>query len=615
MSCSCHEHHHDHQHGGLEKIDSITIIAAVVITGLAVYLDNVWMFLAAYAVSGYKVVWESLKNIAKGEIFDENFLMSIATIGAIAIGDYFEAVAVMIFFRVGEYLQELSVARSRKSITALMDIRPDYVNLKTAGGVKRIDPKEAKVGDLIVIKPGERVPLDCIITEGSSAFDTSALTGESALRDCGEGEEILSGFVCSNGLITAKVTKEYGMSTISKILELTQNAYQRKTATENFITKFAKIYTPIVCLLALLIAVVPPLVTGTPFSGWIYRALVFLVISCPCALVISVPLSFFSGIGKASKSGVLVKGSSYLEALTGLKAVVFDKTGTLTEGRFAVSEIHAVGDLDILHYTAYAEHNSSHPIAVSIVKKYGKDIDQQEITELEEISGYGIHAVVSGKQVFAGNEKLMQKQGLTALPAPGTAVHIAIDGVYAGYIALKDQVKPDSKKAIQGLAGYNTYMLTGDNETVGKEVAGELGIGKAYFSLLPQQKTEILEQIKRDTDGKVAFVGDGINDAPSLATADIGIAMGGIGSDAAIDAADVVIMNDNPAKLVTAIKIARDTKSIVIQNIVFSLAVKAVVLILGALGIASMWWAVFADVGVTLIAVLNAMRLALYKYL
>jgi Cd2+/Zn2+-exporting ATPase len=577
------------------------------------------LYLVSYLLIGGEVVWRALQNIARGRVFDENFLMSIATIGAFAIGEYPEGVAVMLFYQIGEMFQRLAVNRSRKSISALLSIRPDFANLKAGEEIRKVSPEAVGIDDWIIVKPGEKIPLDGRVVEGSSSLDTSALTGEALPRDVEAGSEVLSGSVNQSGLLTIEVTREYGESTVAKILDLVQNASSKKAPTENFITKFARYYTPLVVFAALGLALIPPLVIpGASFAGWLNRALVFLVVSCPCALVISIPLSFFGGIGGASRNGILIKGSNYLEALNHVETVVFDKTGTLTRGVFTVTQVVGAQGWrqeDLLSFAAHAEAYSNHPIAVSIQKAYNKPIDPGEISEYEEIPGLGIRVRVSGKTVLAGSRKLMETSAIS-FPQPnvsGTIVYLAVDGTYAGYIVIADEVKPDSKTTVQKLKAMgikNIAMLTGDSRDAGEKIARELGLDRVYADLLPQQKVdrlEILAKEKKPT-GKLVFVGDGINDAPVLARSDIGIAMGGLGSDAAIEAADVVLMTDEPAKLITAIRIARKTRGIVWQNIIFALSVKGIILILGAVGIATMWEAVFGDVGVAIIAILNAMR-------
>lgn len=576
------------------------------------------LYLTSYLLVGGEVLLKSVRNISRGEVFDENFLMSIATIGAFAIGEYPEGVAVMLFYQIGEFFQGIAVNRSRKSIAALMDIRPDFANIKVGTDTKRVSPEEVNIGDLIVVRPGEKVPLDGRIIEGRSMVDTSALTGESVPREVEPGEDVLGGFINKNGVITVEVTKEFGESTVSKILDLVQNASSKKAPTENFITKFARYYTPTVVFVALGLAVLPPLlIAGAAFSDWLYRALVFLVVSCPCALVVSIPLGFFGGIGGASKNGVLIKGSNYLEALNNVDTVVFDKTGTLTKGVFKVTDIKPVNidQKELLEFAAYAESYSSHPIAVSVIKAYSKEINKSDIENYDEISGHGVKVKVKGREILAGNTKLMNRENI-AYEDPetvGTVVHIAIDGEYAGYIVISDEVKEDAAEAIRELKKVGvrkTVMLTGDIKSVGHRVGELLGLDEVHAELLPDQKVEKLEAIEKQkpAKGKLVFVGDGINDAPVLARADIGIAMGGLGSDAAIEAADVVIMTDEPSKIVSAIKIAKRTRGIVWQNIIFAMGIKLVVLALGAGGIATIWEAVFADVGVTVIAVINAMR-------
>ncbi|MEY8350285.1 heavy metal translocating P-type ATPase [Bacillus cereus] len=623
-----HEHSHDHGEGNVKKMIWRLAIGGV-LTGIAALAElpqmvTIPLFVIAYLLIGGEIVWRAVRNIARGQVFDENFLMAIATLGAFAIGQYSEAVAVMLFYQVGELFQSIAVNRSRKSITSLMDIRPDYANVKVGNETKQVSPEDVKIGDYIIVKPGEKVPLDGKVVEGTSMVDTSALTGESVPREVEAGNDVLSGFVNQNGVLTIEVTKEFGESTVSKILDLVQNASSRKAPTENFITKFARYYTPVVVITAAALAFVPPIILeGATFSEWIYRALVFLVISCPCALVVSIPLGFFGGIGGASKSGILIKGSNYLEALNDVKHIVFDKTGTLTKGVFKVTKMEPNGATtkeELLEYAAFAEVYSNHPIAQSIRSSYGKSIDENMIEDYSEISGHGTVVKVQGKEIFAGNAKLMKKENITFQQPQtvGTLVHVAVDGVYAGYIVISDEVKEDSKQAIQKLKELGikkTVMLTGDAKLVGEAVGKELGLDEVHAELLPQQKVEEIEKIDaaKQAKEKVAFVGDGINDTPVLARADVGIAMGGLGSDAAIEAADIVIMTDEPSKVATAVKIAKRTRSIVWQNIIFALGVKGLVLLLGAFGIATMWEAVFSDVGVTLIAVLNAMRVLRVK--
>ena len=605
-----------------KRLWRIIIGAAVLATAVLLSLNNEWLqialFIISYIIVGGDVVKKAVKNIFKGQVFDENFLMSIATIGAFFIGEYPEGIAVMLFYQVGELFQSYAVGKSRKSIASLMDIRPDYANVKKGDELVKVDPDEVQIGDIIVIKAGEKIPLDGKVIEGSSMIDTSALTGESVPREVEVGSDILSGCININGVITAEVTKEFGESTVSKILDLVENASSKKSNSEQFITKFARYYTPVVVIIAVFLAIIPPLVIdGATFSVWIYRALAFLVVSCPCALVISIPLSFFGGIGGASKKGILVKGSNYLEALAETEIVVFDKTGTLTKGVFNVQEIHpeGVSKEELLELTAYVESYSNHPISLSLKRAYGKEIDNGRISDVEEISGHGVIATVDGKKVMAGNIKLMKMMDIPYFKGEliGTAVHVAVNNKYIGYIVIADEVKPDSAQAIKELKAANIkqiVMLTGDNKSVGSKVAKELGVDKVYAELLPADKVEKLEELfsQKSTKGKLAFVGDGINDAPVLARADIGIAMGGLGSDAAIEAADIVIMTDEPSKIATAMKISKKTLKIAHQNIVFAIGIKIIVLILSAFGITTMWAAIFADVGVTIIAVLNAFR-------
>ena len=582
-------------------------------------LAELAFLIVAYVILGWDVVWQAVKNITRGQVFDEHFLMSVSTIGAFAIGEYPEAVAVMLFYQVGEFFQSLAVKRSRKSISDLMDIRPDSATVKRNGVLQVVSPESVAVGEIIVVKPGEKIPLDGIVLDGESMLDTKALTGESVPRSIRKGDEALSGCINQSGLLTLKVTKSFGESTVSKIIDLVENASARKAPTENFITTFARYYTPIVVGMAAVLAIIPPLVLGGGWSEWLRRGFVFLIVSCPCALVISIPLTFFGGIGAASKRGVLVKGGNYLEALNKVSVVVFDKTGTLTKGVFEVANIIPAAGYQkeqVLEYAAQAESYSNHPIAKSILATYGKPIDQKQFSGFEEISGHGISVMVQGKKVLAGNSKLMESEKIAyaACDAAGTKFYVAADGSYVGCILIADEVKPDSKCAIAELKKIGvekTVMLTGDDERIGKSVADELGLDAYYAQLLPDQKVEKLEMLdKQKRQGsKLAFVGDGINDAPVLARADVGIAMGGLGSDAAIEAADVVLMTDEPSKLVEAIDVAKATKRIVMQNIVIALGIKSVFLVLGALGMAGMWEAVFGDVGVTIIAVLNAMRI------
>jgi Cd2+/Zn2+-exporting ATPase len=582
-------------------------------------LAELAFLIVAYVILGWDVVWQAVKNITRGQVFDEHFLMSVSTIGAFAIGEYPEAVAVMLFYQVGEFFQSLAVKRFRKSISDLMDICPDSATVKRNGVLQVVSPESVAVGEIIVVKPGEKIPLDGIVVDGESMLDTKALTGESVPRSIRKGDEALSGCINQSGLLTLKVTKSFGESTVSKITDLVENASARKAPTENFITTFARYYTPVVVGMAAVLAIIPPLVLGGGWSEWLRRGFVFLIVSCPCALVISIPLTFFGGIGAASKRGVLVKGSNYLEALNKVSVVVFDKTGTLTKGVFEVANIIPAAGYQkeqVLEYAAQAESYSNHPIAKSILATYGKPIDQKQFSGFEEISGHGISVMVQGKKVLAGNSKLMESEKIAyaACDAAGTKFYVAADGSYVGCILIADEVKPDSKCAIAELKKIGvekTVMLTGDDERIGKSVADELGLDAYYAQLLPDQKVEKLEMLdKQKRQGsKLAFVGDGINDAPVLARADVGIAMGGLGSDAAIEAADVVLMTDEPSKLVEAIDVAKATKRIVMQNIVIALGIKSVFLVLGALGMAGMWEAVFGDVGVTIIAVLNAMRI------
>lgn len=606
------------------------ILAAAIFVPKNLFVPRLILFLISYFTVGYDVLFKAVKNIKKGQIFDENFLMAIATLGAFAIKEFPEAVSVMLFYQIGEMFQDLAVGKSRKSITSLMNIRPDYANLKIEGEIKKVLPKEVKLGDIIVIKPGEKVALDGKITNGSSTFDTSALTGEAIPRTFEIGDEILSGFINTTNLVEIEVTKSFENSTISKILDLVQNASSKKSKTENFITKFARFYTPAVVIIALLIAILPMIfVKDAQFSTWLYRALIFLVVSCPCALVVSIPLGFFGGIGGASKNGILIKGANYLEALNNLETVVFDKTGTLTKGKFKVSEINVQNSKytkdDLLKYAAIAESFSNHPIAQSIVLEYEKNNKKLEKTdssefEFEEIAGHGVKVKYENSEILAGNLKLLKKENVEAAEkdAVGTVVYVAKDREYLGNLIIADEIKEDAKKTIEELNNLgikNVVMLTGDNRKIGENVASKLNISKVFTDLLPLGKVEKMEEFlkNKSTNGKVLFVGDGINDAPVLARADIGVAMGGVGSDAAIEAADMIIMNDEPSKIVTALKIAKKTKKIVWQNIIFALGVKIIILVMGALGFATMWEAVFGDVGVALIAILNATRALTYK--
>lgn len=606
------------------KKDGIKIIIALILFLIALIANfgNIWvnnlLYILSYAIVGIEIVIKAFKNIIKGKVFDEHFLMAVATIGAFAIGELPEAVTVMIFYQIGELFQSYAVSKSRKSISNLMDIRPDFANVERNKEIKQVKPGDVKIGEIIVIKPGEKVPLDGIVVEGNSSLDTKALTGESLPKDVKENEEVLSGFINLNGVIKVKVTKGYGESTVSKILNLVENASNKKSKSENFITKFAKYYTPIVVIIALILAVVPPIIIkDATLSDWVYRALSFLVVSCPCALVISIPLSFFGGIGGASKMGVLIKGSNYLEALSNTEIVVFDKTGTLTKGIFEVQKISPIGisKEELLEVTAYGEHYSNHPIAISVKEAYGKEIDEKKIININEISGFGIIAKLENKEVLIGNEKLMNenKVSFSKCDDIGTILYVAINKKYAGYIVIADKVKDDSKDAIKLLKKNNikqTIMLTGDRKNVGEEVAKELGIDKVYTELLPDGKVKKVEELlnEKTQKGKLVFAGDGINDAPVLAISDIGVAMGGLGSDAAIEAADVVIMTDEPSKIVDTIKLSKRTMRIVKENIIFAIFVKILVLVLSALGIATMWEAVFADVGVSIIAIINALR-------
>ncbi|MBS3995066.1 MAG: cadmium-translocating P-type ATPase, partial [Alkaliphilus sp.] len=575
-------------------------------------------YLLSYILVGGEVLYRAVGNIRRGQVFDENFLMAIATLGAFAIEEYPEAVAVMLFYQIGEFFQEMAVDKSRKSIATLMDIRPDYANLKTIEGLRRVCPQDVSLGELILVKPGEKVPLDGKIIEGYSLVDTSALTGESIPREVDAGSEVLAGFINQNGILTVEVTKLFEDSAVSRILELVENASNKKAKTEKFITSFARYYTPVVVITALFIAVIPPfIIEGAIFSDWLYRALVFLVISCPCALVVSIPLGFFGGIGAASKNGILVKGGNYLEALKNIDTVVLDKTGTVTKGIFQVTEIKPANDMTkekLLEYAAYAEGYSNHPIALSILRAYGKDIDKKLIEDYQELSGYGIKMKLKGKEIIIGNKQLMLSESVSFenLIQEGTTIHVGVDKKYAGHILIADELKEDAESSVRELKqfGIKIVMLTGDNDFTAQKVGRKLGIDKVYGELLPEGKVEMIELLEKQktSKGKIVFVGDGINDAPVLARADIGIAMGGLGSDAAIEAADVVLMTDELSKVGLAIKIAKRTNNIVWQNIILALGVKGIVLALGAGGVATLWEAVFADVGVALIAVLNSTR-------
>lgn len=619
-----HGHSHDHSHGNAVGLkENLRLIIGVAIYVLAIifkeeYPISIILFASSYVLIGGDVVLTAFRNILRGEVFDENFLMTVATLGAFFVGEFPEGVAVMLFYQIGEIFQSYAVNKSRKSITSLMDIRADYANLIKNGKEEKVNPEIVNIDDLIVIKPGERVPLDGIVIEGISFVDTSALTGESVPREVLVGEDILAGFINTNGVLKVKVTKSFKESTVSRILELVENASNKKAPTEKFITRFARVYTPIVVFSALALAIIPPLlIKDANFYDWIYRALIFLVVSCPCALVVSIPLGLFAGIGGASRKGILVKGGNYLEALKDVNTVVFDKTGTLTKGVFKVTEINNVdiSKEELIKVAAISESLSNHPIAQSIIREYGKEIDSQKLSNYEEVSGHGIKAYIDSLDVLVGNYKLMEKYNIkyNNVNSIGTIVHVAINNEYKGNIVISDEIKEGSKSAIEGLKSIGvsqTVMLTGDNKSVGEKVAALVGVDKVFAELLPGDKVEKVEELIKNnsTKGKVIFVGDGINDAPVLARADIGVAMGGIGSDAAIEAADVVLMKDDPEALVTSIKVARKTNKVLWQNIIFSLGVKLLVLILSAFGMANMWEAVFADVGVTVIAVINSTR-------
>ncbi|SFJ11408.1 Cd2+/Zn2+-exporting ATPase [Terrisporobacter glycolicus] len=610
------------------KWEIVSLVIGAIIFFIAIIFNNspLWefvLFITSYVLLGGDVVLKAVKNIFRGKVFDENFLMAVATIGAFAIKQYPEGVAVMLFYKVGESFQSYAVNKSRRSITSLMDIRPDYANLKVNNQSKKVSPEDVNIGDIIIVKAGEKIPLDGVVVQGKSMINTSALTGESVPVKVEAGSNVLSGSINNNGVLEIEVSKPFEESTVSKILDLVENAARNKAETENFITKFAKYYTPAVVIVALGLAIIPPLLFKYSWTDWIYRALVFLVVSCPCGLVISIPLGFFSGIGTASKNGLLIKGSNYLEALSKTETVVFDKTGTLTKGVFKVTQIHNEENIpkeSLLEYAAYAEYYSNHPIGLSIVKAYEKEINKNDIADYNEISGHGLSVTIKGKKVLAGNGKLMNKENIKykEVSEVGTIVHIAVDNKYYGYIIISDEIKSDSKKTIQGLRNIGVkklVMLTGDSKVVAQNVAKELDLDVVEAELLPDQKVEKVEKLYKEKSkkGVLVFVGDGINDAPVLAIADVGVAMGGLGSDAAIEAADVVIMNDEPSKLIDGINIAKRTQNIVWQNIVLALIVKFIVLLLGALGFANMWEAVFADVGVTLIAVINSIRIMRYK--
>lgn len=606
------------------KKSIVQILSALILfmISLLVSFENIrinnTLYIISYLIVGAEIVWKAIKNILKGDVFDEHFLMAIATIGAFAIGEFPEAVAVMLFYQIGELFQDYAVDKSRESIASLMDIRPDFANVKHGNKITKVNPNEVKIGDIIIVKPGEKIPLDGKIIEGKSMLDTSSLTGESLPKEVNLGDEVLSGCINQNGLLTIEVTKEFGESTVSKILDLVENASSKKSKSENFISKFAKYYTPAVVIIAVLLTLIPPLFFGwSTFVDWLYRALTFLVVSCPCALVISIPLGFFGGIGGASKVGILVKGSNYLEALANTETVVFDKTGTLTEGTFEVQKIEPIGisKEELLKYAVHAESYSNHPISLSLKKAYDKEIDSNLISKTEELSGLGIFACIEEKDVLIGNEKLMERKHIpyTRCNEIGTILYVAVQGKYVGFIVIADKIKSDAKQAIQNLKAKNikqTIMLTGDKKVVGESVAKDLGIDQVYTDLLPSDKAEKLEEMikEKSLKGTVAFVGDGINDAPVLALADVGIAMGGLGADSAIEAADIVIMTDEPSKISKAIQIAKKTMRIVKENIVFAIFVKIAVLALSAFGLSTMWEAVFADVGVSVLAVLNALR-------
>ncbi len=611
------------------KKKGIKIILATLLflIALIVNFNNEWInqaiYILSYIIVGLEIVRKAIRNITRGKVFDENFLMTVATIGAFGIGEFPEAVAVMLFYQVGELFQSYAVDKSRKSISSLMDIRPDFANVEREGKIQKVDPEEVKIGEIIVVKPGEKVPLDGQLVEGKSSLDTKALTGESLPRELTKGEEVLNGCINLNGVIKIEVTKEYGESTVSKILDLVENASSKKSKSENFISKFARYYTPIVVIIALILAIVPPLIDkSATFSEWLYRALSFLVVSCPCALVISIPLSFFGGIGGASKRGILIKGSNYLEQLASTEMIVFDKTGTLTEGVFEVQKIKAMdmSEEELLKMVAYSENYSNHPIAVSVKKAYHKEIDDKQIIKTEELSGLGIASKIGKRDVLVGNEKLMEEKQIqfTQCDEIGTVLYVAIEGKYVGYLVIADKIKEDAINTIKTLKENHikqTIMLTGDRKKVGESVANKLGLDKVYTELLPDGKVEKVESLRKEKSkkGKLAFVGDGINDAPVLAISDVGIAMGGLGADSAIEAADVVLMTDELSKIVEAIHLAKKTMRIVKENIVFAILIKVLVLVLSTLGLSTMWEAVFADVGVSIIAIINALRVLRVK--
>ncbi len=598
-------------------ISGIMLLFSMLVSINVNYINNI-IFIIAYFIIGYDILLKAFRNIKRGKVFDENFLMAVATIGALCIGNIPEAVSVMLFYQVGELFQNYAVNKSRKSVAALMDIRPDYANVIRNDKHIKVDPNEVNIEEIILVKPGEKIPLDGIVIEGNSMLNTLALTGEAVPRSVKKGDEVLSGCVNNEGILKIKVTKKFGESTVSKILELVENASSRKSSSEAFITRFAKYYTPIVCAIALVLAILPPLILNQPFNTWIYRALSFLVVSCPCALVVSIPLSFFGGIGASSSIGVLVKGSNYLEALSNAEIVVCDKTGTLTEGVFKVQKIEAISisDEELLKYAAYAESFSNHPIALSLKEAYGKKIDNKKITDTKEISGKGVLAKIDGKEVLVGNEKLLKEKNIEFNKSKdiGTIVYVVINNKYSGYIVISDKIKEDSYKAVSSLKKNNVkkiVMLTGDKTDTSREVSEKLKLDEFHSELLPQDKVKKVEKLmlEKTNDGKLLFIGDGINDAPVLALSDIGVAMGGLGSDAALEAADIVIMTDEPSKIAEAIKISHKTMRIVKENIIFAITVKIAVLVLSALGIATMWAAVFADVGVSVIAILNALRI------